>query len=210
MGDLTRQTDALPIGEKIVMTEQAFESASLGDARTGTDPFPVLMRGVRIMFVVTFIAVALGAIVAGVSGIRFVADADARSTEAQLIHGVLANAIRGNDVPGFASVGQGPEGDSLVISRTPPASSEVYETRFYLYQGNVMQEVAAASRAYDPRGATRLVRSESFDVTVGDGVIRVMTDRDSVTVAMRCGDAPVDKPVTETPGQAPSIEGGAS
>ena len=67
--------------------------------------------------------------------------------------------MRANDSrKGAIAQGQGPEGKSLVV--VEPLDSGTYETRFYLYEGKVVQEYSLAGSGYTPEKATEVTASD--------------------------------------------------
>ena len=175
--------------ERILASERSFANAMRRDRTPGADAFEGVKRVARALYILAFFAVAAGAVVMGVAGLRFVSDADAGAKEVSLVHGVLTNAIKANDLTGSICVGDGPEGDALVMRKSMPSAGVAYETRIYLYQGFVVQEFGLAGYPYVPRDATRIAASSSFSVSMRDGVVRVTTDGEEVSVALRSAPA---------------------
>ena len=63
--------------------------------------------------------------------------------------------------------------------------SGTYETRFYLYEGKIVQEYSLATNAYTPERATEVTESSSFDFSYSGGLLRVTTDQGTAEVALR-------------------------
>ena len=91
--------------------------------------------------------------------------------------------MRANDSKGAIAQGQGPEGKSLVV--VEPLDSGTYETRFYLYEGKVVQEYSLAGSGYTPEKATEVTASDSFDFSYSNGLLTVTTDQGTAEVALR-------------------------
>lgn len=80
-------------------------------------------------------------------------------------------------------MGSGPEGRSLVI--VEELQSGTFETRFYLYQGRVLQEYSIAGTPYTPEKASIVADSDTFEFTYSKGLLSVTTDQGTSNVALR-------------------------
>ena len=60
-----------------------------------------------------------------------------------------------------------------------------YETRLYLYQGALVQELAFSTDPYLPMTATKIVETSTFAFTCEDGLLSVTCDQGTVDVALR-------------------------
>ena len=142
--------------------------------------------GIRLMSValmVVFFVALMGSLAAGASMYRSTVEAQEEANDLHLQSGLITNVIRYNDVAAALREVDGPEGPALVLART--LASGTYETRIYHYQGQVLQELAAAGRPFDPKGATPLMRTEQFSFEVHDGLLTFTTDCGSFDVALR-------------------------
>jgi len=144
-----------------------------------------------------FFVALMGGLAAGASLYRFAVEAQELSTELHMQAGLIANVVRNNDFAGAVSVGEGPEGPAIVLTRT--LSSGSYETRIYHHEGKVMQETAVAGRPYDPANATALLETDVFEFTLEDGLLTITCDDGSFDVALR----------STTPATAATRGGGA-
>ena len=81
------------------------------------------------------------------------------------------------------SVGAGPEGRSLVL--TERLANGTYETRIYLYRGQVVEEYSVAGTPYTPDKATPVVATGTFDFTYSQGLLTIVTDEGRAEVALR-------------------------
>lgn len=149
----------------------------------GREDAPPSARLFSVLLMAVFFIALMGGLAAGASLYRSATTAQTRANELHLESGLLTNVIRGNDTAGTVSEGEGPEGPALVLTRT--LSSGRYETRIYLYQGKLMQELSVAGRPYDPLGATELLSSKTFSFEVADGLVHIATDDGSFDVALR-------------------------
>lgn len=130
-----------------------------------------------------FFVALMGSLAAGATMYRSAVEAQEEANDLHLQSGLITNVVRYNDVAAALREADGPEGPALVLSRT--LASGTYETRIYHYQGQVLQEFAAAGRPFDPKGATPLMQTEEFSFEVHDGLLTFTTDRGSFDVALR-------------------------
>ena len=96
---------------------------------------------------------------------------------------LINNSIHLNDVANAVGVGNGPEGQSLVLTENLDSGS--YETRIYSYQGTIVEEYAAAGTAYTPEKARDVVASSTFDFEYANGLLTVYTDQGATRIALR-------------------------
>ena len=150
------------------------QAAGRNDA--GKRLFPALVLG-------AFFLALLLALFSGATVYKNISDSTAKTNDARVGAGLVCNAIRANDAKGVVAVGEGPEGRSLVIRETLATGS--YETRFYLYEGNVVQEYSLAGSGYTPEKATEVTASDTFDFSYSDGLLAVTTDQGTAEVALR-------------------------
>lgn len=60
-----------------------------------------------------------------------------------------------------------------------------YETRIYLYKGNIVEEYAIAGTPYDPGKSVKLSKSSKFDLSYKDGLLTIMTEQGTTNIALR-------------------------
>ncbi len=130
-----------------------------------------------------FFAALLLALIAGVLVYKYITDVQTQANTEREGIGLVSNAVRANDGSGAIAVGQGPEGRSLVI--VEKLASGTYETRFYLYQGEVLQEYSLAGSLYTPEKASMVTKSNTFDFAYSHGLLSVTTDQGTSEVALR-------------------------
>ena len=131
---------------------------------------------------VFFVALMAG-LASGAALYRRATQAQQAAYDLHLQSGLLTNVIRGGDLAGAVGEGEGPEGRALVLRRR--LTSNTYETRIYLYEGNVVQELSVAGRPFDPKGATTLLASRTFDFSLAGSLLTITTDAGSFDVALR-------------------------
>ena len=125
------------------------------------------------------------AMAAGTGLFRSLRSLDAATGEERMSAGLIANAVHATDAADSVQIGQGPEGRSLVLVER--LDSGTFETRFYAYDGQVLQEYVTAGATYNPASAVPVVESRTFEVSfdVDSGLLRVTTDAGSTSVALR-------------------------
>lgn len=96
---------------------------------------------------------------------------------------LIANSVRMNDTAGSIGEGIGPEGNRSLVLIERLASGD-YETRIYQYQGKIVEEYAVASDAYMPEKAREIVASATFDFSYENGLLTIITDQGTATVAL--------------------------
>lgn len=96
---------------------------------------------------------------------------------------VVANSIRQSDASDFVTSKSGPEGSALVL--VEHTKNGDYETRFYLYNGVLMQEYSRQGTKFNPDDAVEIAKMNSFSFEIDDSLITVSTDKGQVAVAIR-------------------------
>lgn len=88
---------------------------------------------------------------------------------------VVTSDVRSFDSADAISREAGPEGDALVL--TEHLDSGDYQTRVYLYQGNLVQEYAAADSDIDPTKASVITSCATFEWSLDEsGLLSIDTD----------------------------------
>lgn len=170
-------------GERARLVRRAVAAGRKGLFGRGFSPANVFAVVLFAVFALTLFA----ALLAGTSVYKgIVSDGDG-ADDARRGTTLIVNTVRAGDAAGAVSTGQGPEGPSLVLTENLETGS--FETRLYAYDGWIMQEYAIAGAPYDPAGATRVVRSQTFSPEILDSAVRVGTDQGDTLVALRSADA---------------------
>lgn len=97
---------------------------------------------------------------------------------------LIVSTVRANDREDGVAVGTGPEGASLVL--VEHGDERDYETRIYLYQGNIVEEYAVASDPYTPKKASVMTVSSTFSFSYKDRLLSVTTDQGTAKVMLHC------------------------
>ena len=103
--------------------------------------------------------------------------------DARLALASLQNRVRSFDQADSFGTAQGPEGPAIVFTYKLEAGD--YETRLYLYQGALVQELAFSTDPYLPMTATKIVETSTFSFTCENGLLSVTCDQGTVDVALR-------------------------
>lgn len=98
----------------------------------------------------------------------------------------VAARLRAADEVQAISVEPGPQGDALILSDAGEDTG--YETRIYVYDGQLMEEYAAEESSFDPAAAQPVARTGAFTVTMDDGLVTVTTDQGTVRVFLHTGE----------------------
>jgi len=131
-------------------------------------------------FIMIFLFVG---ILMGIQTYRSVNDVRMATNETRSALSLIANSISFNDTAHAATIGQGPEGASLVLIGSQGDAS--YETRFYAFEGNVVQEYTLSGNPYAPQAAQVIVASRLFDFTLDGSLITIKLDQGVSHVALR-------------------------
>lgn len=130
-----------------------------------------------------FIVVLLIALVAGVKAYSALVEQGDQANESRFANGLIANSIRSMDSYASVQQGQGPQGPSLVMIENTEAG--FFETRIYLWQGEVLLEFSPSHDPYTPSKATKLIDSDIFEFTLENNFVHVTTDEGSTDIALR-------------------------
>lgn len=156
----------------------AISRVSLRDekASTARRVFPTLL-------LLVFFAALLLALISGVRVYKSVTDSQARNADRREGLDLVLNVVRANDAQDCVAVGEGPAGRSLVVVES--LESGTYETRIYLYQGNIVEEYSVAGSPYTPEKASAICESSTFEFSYGHGLLAIKTDQGTGEVALR-------------------------
>lgn len=147
------------------------------------------LRHTNRLFILVLFAVLLVSLVLvfalGTNAYRALEDSRLESEQLRAQSSLLSATLRAADVAGAAAQEQGPEGPVLVMREG--ADENAYVIRLYHYQGNLVQEYAAAGTKLDPERATALCATEAFAFQIEDGLVRITTDAGQTLVALRSG-----------------------
>lgn len=126
-----------------------------------------IIHGLMLAIFSLFILAMLVVLLAGSQIFSAVDNYSTETDRTRLTLSLVANAIHANDATNAVRVEDGPESDVLVLSEV--TSTGTYETRFYLYNGWLVEEYAPAGTELDPTRGTQIVRENRFEVTLIDG-----------------------------------------
>lgn len=136
--------------------------------------------------ILLFFVLIISLLLAFVAGTRIYGNLRALQTttdDTRLGSNLITNTVRANDAVSAVAVGKGPEGNSLVLREI--LDSGTYETRIYLYNGNIVQEYSLATAVYTPDRATVIVASNTFDFSYSNGMLTITSDQGTSQVLLR-------------------------
>ena len=130
-----------------------------------------------------FVILLLMALWMGTVAFRTINTMQTSTDNARLALNSLQNRVRSFDEAGAFATGTGPEGPSIVF--TYKLETGNYETRIYLYEGALVQELAFSDDPYLPMTATKIVETQTFSFDYENGLLSVTTDQGEMSVALR-------------------------
>lgn len=157
-------------------------SAIAGLGLKGKKPSRIKQVFSPLILGVFFVALLL-ALISGVLVYKYITDTQTHDNTAREGVGLITNVVRANDAHETIAAGNGPEGRSLVVLETLDSGS--YETRYYLYQGKILQEYSLAGTPYTPEKASEVIDSNTFEFSYSHGLLSVTTDEGTSEVALR-------------------------
>ncbi len=166
------------VAERQVVSTGKFGLATVEESRV--ERMSSIFAIVMFVFVVVTLLVAL---VIGTNVYRALSTERSNASNLRFETSLLLNNIRMNDETNAVGVGNGPEGRSLVLIER--LDSGTYETRIYLYRGNIVQEYSLATSPYDPERASIITASSVFEFNYSSGLLTVLTDTGRTHVALR-------------------------
>lgn len=156
---------------------------SLSRSAEGANERPAIAKVFSPLLLAVFFVALLLALIAGVSVYRSITSVQATDNSQREGVGLICNVVRANDAKGVIAAGEGPEGNSLVIVER--SSTGVFETRFYEYQGKILQEYSIAGTPYTPEKASVVTESNTFAYSYSKGLLTITTDQGDAEVALR-------------------------
>lgn len=137
-----------------------------------------------ILFVVIVICL-LASLALGVNIYRNMIEHKSELQQIRLETSLISNSLGQLDQAKAIGVREGPQGTMLVASEELGEST--FETRFYLYDGWLVEEYVADSIEPDPQSADKVARTSVFDVQLdAEGkLLAITTDAGTTHVAIR-------------------------
>lgn len=143
-----------------------------------------MQRAFSILLFSVFVVVDLLALVAGTSAYGSLTSIQQTNDSRITALGPIASSIRANDMQdSVRKSNDAPESPALVLVSSD--ISGTYETRIYLYKGQIRQEYALEGSPYTPEKSTVLADSSIFEFTYKDGVLMITTDAGVSKIALR-------------------------
>lgn len=139
-----------------------------------------------VLFAVIVICL-LATLALGVNVYRNMVEHESELQQVRLETSLLSNSLSQLDHADAVSVRQGPQGAMVVASEESGGST--FESRFYLYDGWLVEEYVLGSIAPDPQSASQIARTSVFDAQLDDkrGLLTITTDAGTTHVAIRSG-----------------------
>lgn len=94
----------------------------------------------------------------------------------------LVTALRASDAEGAVSLKEGPEGTALCLRQEDTG----YESRIFLYQGGLYQQLCPQEDPFDTESAQLLAYTDRFEAEPEGGMLRLTTGEGTAWVALRC------------------------
>lgn len=95
----------------------------------------------------------------------------------------MFNKIRSYDYKDGVKIEKGKYGDMIVLSDY--TDEGIFETRIYSHKGSIYEEYRAKTEALNYFDAVEISKSERFEATKKDDIIKVITDSGEMIVALR-------------------------
>lgn len=165
--------------------EKVFDAMALSSARRGKDGHN-FQRAFAILLFAVFVIVDLLALASGASSYGTLNAMQRTNDNRIMTLGPIISSVRATDAnDSIRRSDDAPEGHGLVLVEHDAEGT--YETRIYLYEGNIMQEYALQGSPYMPKKAVVLAPSSTFDFTYDreSGLLSVTTDAGSASIALR-------------------------
>lgn len=135
-----------------------------------------------LLFALFVMALAL-ALVAGTQVYGALAGVQDQVRGQRLSDNLVANAVRACDAVDAVAQMEGPEGPALVL--TERSDVGVFQTRFFLSDGQLWQQYCGADAPIGTAGAASVVATSEFGFSFESGLLTVVTDQGSACITLR-------------------------
>lgn len=136
-----------------------------------------------LMLFALFTVALLLALVAGVRVYGSLVSIENEAKAERFATGLIANSVRGADAMDSVGQADGPQGPALVL--TERSQGGAFETRLYMYNGQLMQECSLQGSPFNPDTATPVMKTDDFWFTLDGRLLTVGTDAGCTTIALR-------------------------
>lgn len=142
-------------------------------------------RALILVLFVVIIVCLLASLALGVNVYRNMVSHKSELQQIRLETSLVANSLSQLDKAGAVSVRQEAQGTMIVASEKSGGST--FETRFYLYDGWLVEEYVLSSIEPNPQNADRLVKTSVFDAQLDDAsrLLTITTDAGTTHIAIR-------------------------
>ncbi|TGY62528.1 DUF4860 domain-containing protein [Muricaecibacterium torontonense] len=140
------------------------------------------------ILVILLLLVSVAALGVGAQVYSSIHQASLTDDSSRLASALLSNTVRSQDRALAVESTPGPEGP--VLKLVSHLDSGDYETRLYLYQGQVVREFALAASPLTPQSAVPIMPSKSFSFALEGDLLTLATDKGATSVALRSPQSP--------------------
>lgn len=149
----------------------------------GHRPAAQKARPLSTILVILLLLVSVASLGVGAQVYRSIHQASSSDDSFRLSSALLMNTVRSQDRALAVGSAPGPEGP--VLKLVSHLDSGDYETRLYLYQGQVVREFTLAQSPLAPQSAVPVVPAQSFSFALEGDLLTLATDKGTTSVALR-------------------------
>lgn len=146
----------------------------------------IFARVTALVLFVLFMVALLLSLVAGVRVYSGLVTEKGQSDNLRFANGAIVNCIKGLDSYDSVRMDEGPEGPALAMVERVDAGTFV--TRFYLCQGELLQEYVLAGQPYNPTTATVVMTTDSFGFQIDNSLLTIQTDEGATDIYLHAAD----------------------
>lgn len=154
----------------------------------GHRPAAQKMHPMSTILVILLLLASVAALGVGAMVYKSIHQASLADDSSRLASALLSNTVRSQDRAMAVESVYGPEGP--VLKLVSHLDSGDYETRLYLYRGQVVREFALAASPLAPQSAVPVVPSQSFSFALEGDLLTLTTDKGATSVALRSPQSP--------------------
>ena len=118
---------------------------------------------------------------------RALTESQSRNNAQRASLSYVAARLRASDAAAGVSIEDGPQGQALVLADVGEATG--YETRIYVYDGNLVEEYTRQDADFDPASAQIVAQTDTFTLTEDGHLVTVTTNQGMVRVYLHAGEA---------------------
>ena len=146
--------------------------------RDKNTPLGLYTIGIAALFLAGFLLL----VILGARSYRDTVAVQRGNMETRALLSYLATTVKANDTAAAVSVERGESGDALILTD----GERGYALRIYRYDGDLVEEYAAAGTPLSPEDAQVIAPTEVFRAEqTEDGLLRLTTDAGQVLLRLR-------------------------